>query len=439
MNLFAKSSFMEGDTEVKQGIVQVYDQYHTSTQFQSADCSYNVRGGSSLHYPKSNYKLNLGNRKLSFLGLRKDDDWILNSLYDDAGLIHNKISTQVWNRIAASNDVKNDEGITVEYIEVFIDNEYHGVYALTERIDEKELSLGKNDILYKCRAERIPEEHNYSNEDTDDMRPIFLLKYPKQPGEQDWEPLKQWVDYFLKEEFTEFWQGEELLCMENSVDFNLFCLLIAGRDNLRKNVFFAAEYQSDGTYEFKKIPWDLNATWGNPWVDIEECNYTQYDPNYYKEVRTWVSDMSTLYYYDEAQISTLLYERWKELREGGIITTESLCALFDKQFAYLHSSGAYTRNYERWPNGSEYWQDEYLYEYTENRIQFLDWYLEQLYLDNTTGIFYNNANYADEFDARYYWETNYDTLSQLYDFDSQVLLEHYILYGKPFGLKGRKD
>ena len=39
---------------------------------------------------------------------------------------------------------------------------------------------------------------------------------------------------------------------------------------------------------------------------------------------------------------------------------------------------------------------------------------------------------------RYYWENNYDTLSQIYTYDRQQLLEHYALYGKQFGLSARE-
>lgn len=438
MNLSVESSALEDEIMINSGTVQIYDPYHASARFQSAECTFHIRGGSSWNYPKSNYKLELKDTKLSFLGMRQDEDWILNSLYDDAGLIHNKISYQVWREIAGHNNVKNDEGTTLEFVEVFIDNEYCGVYALTERIDAKELSLGKKDILYKCRADRIPEEHNYSNEDTDDMRPIFILKYPQDYEEEDWEPLKAWVDDFLKEEAVDYEESTALLDMENSIDYNLFCLLIGGMDNRRKNVFFIAEYQDDGTYCFKKVPWDLNATWGNPWVDMDECNFTLYHPEYYQEVSAWATDVSTLYYYDEVEISSLLYERWQELRKEGIITKEKIYEMLDEQFTYLHESGAYQRNYRRWPKAKEYWQDDYIYEYAEKRISFLDEYFEQLYLGNISSAIYEDVDYSEEFEARYYWETNYETLSELYSYDRQILLEHYVLYGKPFGLIARK-
>lgn len=437
LNITTNEQFVEEETVKWKGNMWLYDPYRTANRVQQADCEYHVRGGSSNVYEKSSYKLELTNKQLSLLGMREDDDWILNALYDDAGLIHNKLSYQVWREIAASNQVSNDEGIDLEYVEVFRDNEYIGVYALTERIDKKTLSLGEKDILYKCRADRIPEEHNYTNEMTDEMRPIFILKYPKEHTEEDWKPLKQWVNFFCKEQFQFYEEGKELLNMENAIDYNIFTLLTCGVDNMRKNVFFIAECQAEDTYVFKKVPWDLNATWGNPWVYDKDCNYTIYDPAYIEDVTTWCTDLSTLYFYDETQVADLLRKRWKELRNSGTITKEKIIHILDEEFSYLYASGAYKRNYQKWPHGSEYWNDVYIYEYVDKRIDFLDSYFEQLYQNTLCEAVYQGVDYSQEFDVRYYWTKNYDTLSELYAYDRDVLLEHYVLYGKPFGLKAK--
>ncbi len=432
---------LKGEKEgaVWTGTAEVFDSYRTSVEYQKFDCTFHVRGGSSREFSKKGYKVELTEKQGSLLGMRKDDDWILNALYDDAGLIHNMVSMKVWDKITEYNSVKGDSGFKGEYAEVFINGEYEGVYIISERVDEKELSLKQNDKLYKCRAVRIPEEHNYTNQDTDDMRPIFLLKYPKEDISENWQPLKEWVNCFLKLQVFDYAEAEKLLNMENAIDYNLFCLLIGGGDNMRKNVFFTAEYQADGQYRFIKNPWDLNATWGNPWVGIEESNNTLYDPEYYKNVIDWSGDISALYYMDEVKVSYLLYERWKELRQNQVITEEIIDNILNVQFSYLHNSGAYERNYVKWPHGVEYWSDSYIYEYVENRIKFLDVYFEQLYSNNINGIIYNGVDYSDEFEARFYWESNYEVLSEIYDYDPVILLEHYIQYGKPYGVPGRPD
>lgn len=423
---------------VYNGEMSVFDPYRESDIVTVEKCSYHVRGGSSETYEKAGYKLEFG-KKDSILGLRKNDDWILNALYDDAGLVHNKVGMDLWQKIARSNTVENDEGISCEYVELFLDDEYRGVYLVFEQPDKKNLSVNKEDKLYKCRADRIPEEHNYTNADTDGLRPIFQLKYPKEDIAENWMPLKEWVNFFLKEEETDPEQGEALLNMENSVDYTLFCLLIGGTDNLKKNIFYVADYQSDGTYKFIKIPWDLNATFGNPWVDYEEYNYTRYDAAFYQNVSAWVVDMSVLYYEEPEKISGMLYDRWCELRTNQVINEQIINDMFEEEYMYLYMSGAYQRNYRKWPEGKEHWDDSYVYEYINNRIPFLDNYFRDLYEGNVERAIYDGIDYTDEFEARYYWETNYETLSEIYTYNRQDLLEHYALYGKPFGLKGRKE
>ncbi len=439
MCLSVESISGEGQQVEKEGKMRIFDPYHSSNLYQSAESSFHVRGGSSSMYEKSSYKLTLTANKLSLLGMRKDDDWILNALYDDAGLIHNKLSYQVWDEFEEYGNLVKDNSTTMEYVELFIEDEYLGVYGLTERIDQKELSLDKNDILYKCRADRIPEEHNYSNEITDEMRPIFVLKYPKDPTDTDWEPLKKWVNYFCKEQFSTYDEGAQILNMQNAIDYNLYCMLICGVDNIRKNIFLVAEYQSDGTYQYKKVPWDTNATWGNIWVEDERCNYTIYDPEYIEDVGTWCTDISTLYYYDEEKVSEMLMVRWQELRDSKVVTKEKIYEMLDEQFEYLKSTGAYERNYQRWPHGAEYFDESYIYEYVDGRIDFLDNYYQALYLDSTAEAIYNEIDYSSEFNMRTYWEKNKETLQEICIYDKQQLLEHYVLYGKPFGLEAKKQ
>lgn len=168
--------------------VGVFDPYRENLQYQSALCNYEIRGGTSVEFDKKSYKLTLTNKKMSFLGMRKDDDWILNALYDDAGLIHNKLSYSVWQQIAESN----------------------------------------------------------------------------------------------------------LINIENSIDYNLFCMLICGTDNQRKNIYYVAEYQNAGTYKIKEIPYNL-------------------------------------------------LKRWKQLRENEL-SYANIASILDENYAYLESSGTYSRN-----------------------------------------------------------------------------------------------
>lgn len=362
------------------GEFSICDPYRSSRQYQSAACTWHIRGNSSLNYEKSSYKLEFseeGKKNLSMLGMREDDDWILNSLYTDDGLIHHKLSYEVWKQIAGSNEVSNDEGISMEYLELFMDGEYLGVYGLMERIDKKSLSLTEKDIMYKCRDQVYPGEDDFYTELTEDMSPVFVLKYPKDFTKEDWEPLRTWTELFCTDEPVDYEAGEAVLNMENAIDYNIFTMLICGMDNEMKNIYFVAKYQQDGSWRFVKIPWDLDMTWGNSWIDDPDCFYVRYRDRNITIESGFSSDIYLLYHAKPEVIGKMLNDRWKQLRES-IITEENLCKMIEEEYAYLHDSGAYTRNFQKWTAREGYWEDEYIYQYVEGRIHFLDEYMERL-------------------------------------------------------------
>ncbi len=308
--------------------------------------------------------------------MRKDDDWILHGLYDDDGLIHNKLSYDVWQEIARDNHVGNDEGISLEWVELFVNDEYRGVYGLSERIDKKELGLSRKDILYKCRDQNDPGADDFYEELTEEMNPVFVLKYPRDFTMDNWEPLKEWVSMYCYDQFESYEKGKAILNMENAIDYNLFNMLTCGMDNIMKNIYFWADYQSDGSYQMIKIPWDLNMTWGNSWIDDHNCNYNRYQTKNIDGDDGWTPDIYKLHESDPQEMGQLLRKRWWELREN-IITKEALYEKVDAYLAYLHDSGAYVRNQQKWPPGGDYWSENYIYEYIDGRIDFLDDYIGQ--------------------------------------------------------------
>lgn len=360
-----------------EGNVWIYDQYHSSTDFQAVDCNWHKRGATTMNYEKAGYKLNLDHKK-SFLGMRKDDDWILNALYDDEGLIHNKLSYQVWQEIASSNSVANDEGISMEYVELFVDQEYRGVYGLSERIDKKSASLSSHDILYKYRSQEFASEADFYPCGQEPESPIVTIEYPKDFDDSDWNPMRTWISMFNTEQTPDYEKAKSLLNMENAIDYNLFNQLIYGMDNIMKNVYFKAEYHSNGSYQFIKIPWDLNMTWGNSWVDDYNCGFNRYKEENITSPGGFSEDMISLYQVNPPEISEQLLTRWQELRQE-IITPESIIQMLDQELAYLHGSGAYARNLQKWPPTCDHWQESQFYEYIYGRIAFLDSYYNDLY------------------------------------------------------------
>lgn len=351
----------------------ISDMKFAGKEYQSCGCQVSVRGQSSRNFAKQGYKLVL-NRKMSMLGMRKDEDWILAALYDDDGLIHNKFSYDVWRNIAADNSVAKDDGTTMEYVELFCNDIYMGVYGLVERIDARELSLNKNDILYKCRGFGGPDE---TIEEDFGLSTDYDIKWPKEYSRDTWVPIKEYLDIFTAEQIENYDRAKEALNFENAIDHNIFIILARACDNyVRKNTFYIAEYNG-GKYTIIKVPWNCNATWGNG-LYKGNMNRKLYHRRWIEDVAVWSSDIKAMYQCYPDEIQRLTAVRWAELRRD-ILSEENLIQMLDEEFDYLHSSGAYNRNYVRWnEHGREHWKDEYIYEYVRQRLAFLDEYFKKL-------------------------------------------------------------
>ena len=97
-------------------------------EYQEADCSFHIRGATSTLFDKKSYRVELsknasGSDKASFLGFRKDDDWILNSMCTDRTLAREKICYDLWKRL---NEMEENPiaSSMIEYCELILNNEY---------------------------------------------------------------------------------------------------------------------------------------------------------------------------------------------------------------------------------------------------------------------------------------------------------------------------
>lgn len=117
------------------------------------------RGGSTntADKHKRNYKIKTLNEKgkkqeISLLGMREDNNWILDAGQVDLFRLRNRIATEIWNEFASkpyytSKEPKAKSGVAGKVVEVILNNEYRGIYSLTETMDRKELKLKKYDDI----------------------------------------------------------------------------------------------------------------------------------------------------------------------------------------------------------------------------------------------------------------------------------------------------
>jgi len=93
-----------------------------------------LHGKSSLMFPKKSYRFetqdkNRDNLNASILDMPEEDDWILYAPYSDKSLMRNYLVYTLAGEI-------NDYAPRVRFCELILNNEYKGVYVMTEKIEE---------------------------------------------------------------------------------------------------------------------------------------------------------------------------------------------------------------------------------------------------------------------------------------------------------------
>ena len=327
----------------------------TSKMYQDGFLSIKLRGATSSQFEKKSYRIeiknNNGNKKNeSFLGMRSDDDWILNPLYTDQSMMRERVAYQVWDMMNESDSSVSEPASRIEYIELLINGEYRGVYGLQERIDAKQLGLDKDyDYLYKCVGWVIPTNEEFEKAKYETEVPSFMIEsLPSATQENNWEYLNKYLNLFYRTNElseTSIKGISELVNIDNLIDYYIFTQILGAYDNGVKNTYYFADVSNKGM--IVRVPWDLNYVLGDTYT---ESNYFAT-----KEVPRWCSnphygdrefDYLMLNY--PQYITPIFVERW-ELMKESVFNRKNVHNLIQENYTYLYESGAYDRNSERWP------------------------------------------------------------------------------------------
>ena len=301
-----------------------------------------LRGNTSRRFPKQSYRVKIVNaagekRSVSLCGLREDDDWILNPLYTDTSKIREALSYWLWEKMNSCG--KAAASSRLAFVEVYLNGAYHGLYALQERVDRKQVGGDREkSILYKATANDIPTaEELLSCQDPAVCRGLELA-YRGRGAAQSWLPAAGYIGFLSGEASWE----EARLSLENAIDYGLWAMLTQARDCHFKNQYIHCVYREDG-YVLHRIPWDVNHTLGDLWNGkAKEQNYSDY-----AFLSLTQDDVFTLLAGSgDMEIYAMIEARWKALR-SSVITEESILgharALHDLLYPAIE------RDTQRWP------------------------------------------------------------------------------------------
>ena len=357
------------------------------------------RGGWTQSLPKKSFRFEFwedtdGNntKNISLLNMRNDDDWNLQAMYNEPLRIRSKTSFHLWQLINklhySTSEPEAINSVRQKYVELFFNGEYRGIYALSERIDRKQLKLSKSEDnvlsgeLYKgvsWGASTFKECPYFDNNNR--YWSGFDYEYPD--DFTNWETLYEFVNFVVNEDSLGFYsEYPNKFDIENAVDYFIFLNLVRATDNYGKNIYLA-KYTKDDVYFY--VPWDLDGTFGTIWNGTRENITNDILLNGFYKRLIWDNR--------SGGFTELLTNRWNKLREG-LLTEDSLLNLLNENYNYLLENGVYERELIAWPENNFIDFDNLAYTkiWLNERLAYLDKVFNDM--DLLTGI-QNIEKYAE--------------------------------------------
>lgn len=320
-----------------------------------------LRGSSSQVLDKKPYGFttlledNDTNNNVSLLGMPEENDWVLNALAYDPSMIRDYLSYT----LAAS---MGNYAPRVKFIEVIVNDDYKGVYILTEKIkrDSNRLDLKKIDPTdtngpevtggYIVKADKTTGGDpvawtmpNYGGWDTD-----FLHHYPK-PEDITVEQAN-YIESVFRELETQTNPSNSsilngyptIIDIPSFVDYMIMSEFASNPDSYQFSTFF----HKDKGGKLRAGPvWDYNLSYGNDlfvfgfdrsFYDVWQFDFENRGAKFWKDL------------FQDSVFNCYVSKRWAELTaENGVLNYTTVAGLID-QYQELIAE-AQVRELQRWP------------------------------------------------------------------------------------------
>ncbi|MFT6416332.1 MAG: hypothetical protein ACJARZ_001679 [Dokdonia sp.] len=344
-----------------------------------------LRGSSSLIFAKKTYDLNFykdstGNKNVDvqLAGMRNDDDWVLDGLFNEPLRMRSYLSLNLWNEIYQpyylDREPKAKAGAQGTYADVFVNGKYQGIFLLQEQVDRKLTRINKikDDIV---RGELF-QGASYNGAVTFDSLPKkknylpfwggYNVKYPV-PTNIYWDNLYPFTDFVINSSNDAFAKAiPEKFHLDNAVNYFLFINAVRAPDNLGKNLFLI-RYTTNEPYFY--APWDLDGSFGTIFSGKRIPTTNDFLQN--GLLRRLIATNA------EGFVSNF-QQRWSELRTG-VFATEAILKRQEDVYNKLLENKVFEREALVW---KEFKYDreglEYMQQWTQERLHFLDTYITTL-------------------------------------------------------------
>ena len=348
--------------------------------------SYNETDSEKKDYTFSLMQESIGHNErennLSILGMKEHSEYVLNSLHDSEK-IRNVFTTNLWN---LTNDTMHNDNY--EYVELFVNNSYVGLYSLGYNIEKESLRL-KNDEFLFYKSTFANSENSYktssklegyllydNNLDRIKRREDININCEDETKEgckriDGWEELNKFYSIIDSDNIEEI---KNTTNINNAINIYLFYLLVQPTNNINEETFsntYLLFKKEKDSYEVSYLPWKLDYTFGN---DLNNEYSISYDNNNYIMIHSSINKLITLN--DEETIDKIK-KRYNQLR-NSIWSEDNLHNLINNYENRIFLSGAYNRDIANL-NASENYNDLNTFKnYISNRLKSMDEYINNL-------------------------------------------------------------
>ena len=397
---------------------------------------FKIRGTSSQQYDKKSYRVELWADETgvtmadtTFLGLRSDDDWNLEAMWSQPLRLRDKVANQLWMEMYQlpyqDNEPEALPGIRMEYVDLYLNGDYVGIYALTERMDRKQLGLRKYNgnirgLLVKGNGPGAPTFESLPDYDnTSGIWDNYEWMYPNESDTlYDWSALYGFTNFVMNATNNAFYsQYNTIFDANNAIDYFLFINVLKAMDNMGRNLFVARYKKSS---EFLYMPWDLDAILGLDINGQQNSDATGFMTNgFYDRL---LDDCSANGFVNTARA------RYNALRTN-VLTREHIMELVQAQYDALVANGAYAREHQAWPEFTvDPSQLDYLSNWLDARFDYLDeqinsacgtWGSDEMPENSRVEVFPNPAK--DRINVRFAEAQFSSALVKLYDMTGRLV------------------
>lgn len=366
------------------------------------NAKFKMRGATATQYsmkPSFNMKLRDENGEeldSTLCGLRSLSSWILDAMAIDRIGMRNRVAFDAWNdfsRLPYETNFDSRNGTVGEFVEVYMNGTYKGIYCLTDRINRKLLDLKKpksgdepeeedaagngspiRGVLYKHGTNDILDQNSRCfSEDSCayviGYHDAWELTEPEDyAGAAAWAPLD--TIYMFANDYA--WVKEHFY-LEQLAEYQVFIMALSIEDNWgNKNSYISARnVQADGNkHRFVYTPWDLDTSLGGNY------NGTQYDGNYTDWKLSNIIGSSAMpvpfpVCNRQSEYKEILKAAWIKGRASGL----SVKSITEKMYKYRDlflGSGAWERETGYWE--TQKYKPQYVMDLAKEVDLILAWY-----------------------------------------------------------------